>query len=324
MEANMTKKILLVLGTLVLAGGLGAPAYGWNNFGHMAVAYVAYQQLTPASKARVDALLQLNPDYQNWMMMIPEDASPSDKQMMVFLIAATWPDGIKGEYQYSDDGTNSGNTPDGAPSSQNTGYRDLLRHKYWHFVDTPFTSDGSALPAIPTPNAQERIALFRGVLASTGDDKLKSYDLAWLLHLVGDVHQPLHCATRVSSTDPGGDSGGNKEKLKCAGCAAHLHTFWDGLFGSGATPQAVIQPVIKAAKKLPAPDAGLAAKSDEKDWIAESFQAAQNTVYQPPVVAGNGPFTLTSAYKSKAKTLAKQRIALAGARLANLINTELK
>src|SRR3989442_15661388 len=161
--------------------------------------------------------------------------------MMVFLIAATWPDEIKGEFQYGDDGTNSGNTPDGTSSSQNTGYRDLLRHKYWHFVDTPFTNDGTALPAIPTPNAQERIALFRGVLASNSDDKLKSYDLAWLLHLVGDVHQPLHCATRVSSTDPSGDNGGNKEKASGQGRATGGHAVWGGLLGPGGNPPTAVQ-----------------------------------------------------------------------------------
>jgi hypothetical protein len=320
----MAKKILLVIGTLVLAGGLGVPAYGWNNYGHMAVAYVAYQNLTPAAKARVKDLLKLNPKYNEWVGWVPAGTSQPNTDMMVFMLAAQWADEIKGDSTYSDDGSNGGNTPDGAPSSQNTGYTDLLRHKYFHFVDMPFTSDGSALPAVPTPNAQERIALFRGVLASTSDDQLKSYDLTCLLHLVGDVHQPLHCTTRVSSTDPGGDNGGNKVKLNCSGCAKELHAFWDDLLGAGTSAQAVIKPVIKAAKKLPAADAVLAAKSDEKDWIAESFQAAQQTVYQPPVAAGDGPFSLTSAYKSKAKTLARQRIALAGVRLANLINTELK
>ena len=52
-------------------------------------------------------------------------------------------------------------------------------------------------------------------------DALKSYDLSWLLHLVGDVHQPLHASTRVSSTDPGGDAGGNLLKLNCAHCELH-------------------------------------------------------------------------------------------------------
>jgi hypothetical protein len=320
----MAKKILLMIATLVLAGGLCTTAYGWNTFGHMAVAYAAYQKLTPQAKTRVNDLLKLNPKYNEWESWVPANTPQADKDMMVFMLAAQWADEIKGDNQYSDDGTNRGNTPDGAPSSQNTGYTDLLRHKYFHFVDIPFTNDGSALPLIPTPNAQERIALFRGVLASTSDDQLKSYDLTWLLHLVGDVHQPLHCATRVSSTDPGGDNGGNNVKLNCTGCAKNLHAFWDDLLGKRATAQAAIKPAIKAAKKLPAADATLAAKSDEKEWIGESFQAAQQTVYQPPVAAGDGPFVLTGAYKSAAKTLAKQRIALAGARLANLINNELK
>jgi len=320
----MAKKILLVLATIAFTSGFIAPAYGWDTYGHMAVAYVAYQKLTPATKARVKVLLSENPKYNEWKGWVPAGTSPADADMMVFMLAAQWADEIKSDNSYKDDGTNNGNTPDGPPSSQNTGYTDMLRHKYFHFVDTPFTNDGSTLPPIPTPNAQERIALFRGVLASTSDDKLKSYDLTWLLHLVGDVHQPLHCATRVSAADPKGDAGGNSVKLSCTGCAKELHAFWDDLLGTGASAQAELKPVIKAAKALPAADPALAAKSDEKDWIAESFQAAQKTVYQSPVGSGNGPFSLTPAYKNAAKALAKQRIALAGVRLANLINTELK
>jgi len=200
----------------------------------------------------------------------------------------------------------------------------MLRHKYWHFVDTPFTTDGTALPPIPTPNAPERITLFRAVLNSSAADPLKSYDLVWLLHLVGDVHQPLHCATRVSSAQPGGDSGGNTVKLSCAGCPTELHAFWDNAVGKATTVQGAIKPVIKAAKKLPTADQTLAAKADAQDWVAESFQAAQQAVYQSPVMAGDGPFPLTSAYKSAAAKLAQQRVALAGARLARLLNNELK
>ena len=71
-------------------------------------------------------------------------------------------------------------------------------------------------------------------------------------------------------------------------------------------------------------EADLAGKSDEKDWIAESLMKAQQTVYAAPIATGDGPFTLTPAYKRNAAALAKQRVALAGARLANLLNTELK
>jgi hypothetical protein len=288
----------------------------------MTVAYTAYKQLTPTTRDRVDALLKLNPKYGDWSATIDTQvpgASSADKNLMIFMIAATWADQIKRDSTYTKDGSQGGNRPDGSPDpGKNTGYDDLLMHKYWHFIDTPFSTDGSALPAIPTPNAQDRIALFRSVLASTSADELKSYDLAWLLHLVGDVHQPLHASTRVSSTDTAGDSGGNLVLLDCSKC--ELHAFWDDLLGT----QSKLKSVMNAAKKLPKADATLAAKSDEKFWIAESFAESKSKVYAAPISAGDGPYTLTSAYKKAAGKLAKQRVALAGARLANLLNSELK
>ena len=319
---QFTAKVLKVLVCAALGLALSGPAFGWNDRGHMTVAYIAYKQLTPTTRDRVNALLKLNPRYSDWSATVDKQvpsASADDKNLMIFMIAATWADGIKRDSTYTQDGSQNGNRPDGSPDpGKNTGYDDLLMHKYWHFIDTPFTTDGTTLPAIPTPNAQERIALFRTVLASTSADPLKSYDLTWLLHLVGDVHQPLHASTRVSSTDPNGDSGGNLVKLSCTSC--ELHAFWDDLLGTSNN----LKTVVKAARKLPAAEAALAAKSDEKDWIAESFTESQQTVYAAPIAAGNGPFTLTTMYKKNAGKLAKVRVELAGARLANLLNTELK
>src|SRR5947208_13926955 len=100
--------------------------------------------------------------------------------------------------------------PDGPLSFQNIGFTDHYRHRCWHFIDTAFTQDNtSPLPATPVPNAKERIELFRPVLGSNDDD-LKSYDLSWLLHSAGDLHQPLHCATRVGQTQPDGDAGSSR------------------------------------------------------------------------------------------------------------------
>ena len=320
---QFTAKVLRILVCVVLLGVvLSGQAFAWNDRGHMTVAYIAYKQLTPATRDRVNALLKLNPKYSDWSATVDKEApgaSADDKNLMIFMIAATWADRIKRDSTYTQDGSQGGNRPDGSPDpGKNTGYDDLLMHKYWHFIDTPFTKDGTPLPAIPTPNAQERIALFRTVLASSSADRLKSYDLTWLLHLVGDVHQPLHASTRVSSTDLNGDSGGNLVKLSCAHC--ELHAFWDDLLGTDHD----LNTVVKTARELPAADAALAAKSDEQDWIAESFTEAQQTVYAPPITAGDGPFTLTTEYGKDAGKLAKVRVALAGARLANLLNTELK
>src|SRR5262249_595909 len=129
-----------------------SPVRAWNSFGHMEVAYLAYQKLTPAAKARAWSLLQLNPDFATWESTIPAGTSPADKQMMIFMIASIWADQIKSvppyKDRFSDEDPNNVNTPDGPTSGQNIGYTDLFRHRYWHFIDRPFSCDGTPLPPV--------------------------------------------------------------------------------------------------------------------------------------------------------------------------------
>jgi hypothetical protein len=324
-EATMKPKrrILVFVSVLILL--LSLPLFAWNGVGHMAVAYVAYQRLNPATKIRIAALLKLNPDYSNWVKQIPQGTSPQDQEMMIFMFAATWADQIKGEAEYSLDGApgSNGNIPDGASSSQNIGYRDKLQHRYWHFLDTPLSNDGTKLPSVPTPNAETQIVAFRKVLASSSaEDDLKSYDLVWLLHLVGDVHQPLHCVTRVSSNEPDGDKGGNTEKVTCSDCngATVLHALWDNVLAPGFDPAVA----LAAAKTLPQADSQSASNTETAAWIRESMDDARQYVYASPIGPGDGPFTITAGYYSAAKKLGAERIALAGARLASVLNSELK
>jgi hypothetical protein len=316
----MSKLRPLIAVTLCLVV-FSSTSQAWFGFGHMAVAYVAYQKLTPEKKTRVATLLKKNPYYNTkWKALIPAGTPSDQRDLMLFMIAATWPDEIKSDSKYVNDGTSGGNRPPSGPTAwQNTGYGDLNRHKYWHFIDTPFTQDGTApLSAIPSPNAETEIAIFRQTLTSNSSDKLKSYDLVWLLHLVGDVHQPLHSSTRVGAADLEGDNGGNNVKL--AAPSSELHAFWDGLPGDSSN----IADVITYGKTLAAADPLLAKKADASDWIKESFDIAQTTVYSTPIGTNDGPFTITPAYKAKAQTIAAERVELAGERLANLINDELK
>jgi S1/P1 nuclease len=298
-----------------------ATSQAWFGFGHMAVAYVAYQKLTPEKRVRVAKLLKKNPYYKTkWQALIPAGTPADQRDLMLFMIAATWPDEIKGDSSYVNDGTDGGNRPPVGPLAwQNIGYSDLNRHKYWHFIDTPFTQDGTTpLTAIPSPNAETEIAIFRQTLGSSRTDKVKSYDLVWLLHLVGDVHQPLHSSTRVSAADLQGDNGGNNVKL--ADPSKELHAFWDGLPGDSSK----VADAIAYGKTLAAADPMLAQKADASDWIKESSDLAQTVVYSDPIGATDGPFTITPEYKAKAQKIANERVALAGERLANLINNELK
>ena len=324
------KLAVLALSLLILA----VPAFAWNDEGHMAVAYLAYQRLQPATRARVNALLKLNPYYSKWRAALPTSISSADADRMIFMIAATWPDQIRTDPAYKDDGPNHGNSPpSGSEAARNIGYADHLRHKYWHFIDLPYSQDGTKLPPVPSPNAETQIAAFRRALSSNASDDVKSYDLAWLEHLVGDIHQPLHAITRVSKNKPDGDAGGGLDMLCASPCGNSLHWFWDRLVGSQSGIEdpghhldlaMEANSAISAAQALSAADPVQAAKMQEHDWVQESFNLAKQYVYVGPVGPGPGPFTLTSQYYAAAKRVAEQRIALAGARLGNLLNQELK
>jgi hypothetical protein len=313
----------LVIRLALLAVSVACSAvYAWDGYGHMSVAYVAYQKLTPQTRAKANALLKKNPDYPNWVKMMPSGASPADKNLMAFMVAATWPDRIKKAPGYHEDNPAKGkHSLCGAASSQNVGFNDHFRHRCWHFVDVPFTQDNTPhLPATPVPNAEERIALFRPVL-SGNDDDLKAYDLPWVLHLVGDLHQPLHCTTRVRKGQLDGDAGGNSTKIKKGLLSSTpLHSYWDDVLGTGES----LTKIIKASKQLPAASAMPALDLNVNDWVNEGVALAKNSVYVKPIGAGGGPFKLTQKYKTDAKTLAKERVALGGERLANLLNAELK
>ena len=302
--------------------------HAWGPIGHMTVAYVAYQNLTPAAKARVRELLKLNPDFANWEKQIPARTSADDHDRMIFMMASVWPDDIKGEAQYSDDGSEGGNVPGGPASSQNIGYSDLLRHRYWHFVDTPFSPDQTPLPPIPAPNAQTQIVAFRAVLSSSQPDELKSYDLVWLIHMVGDIHQPLHAVTRITAAHPKGDAGGNLVKL-FGDAFSNLHSYWDDLPGADCKfcndkVQCANRAMVFGKTIEPAGKAGR--NLDAAVWVRESFDDARTKVYRDPIGAADQQYTIVPAsqYEEQSYVLAKGRIAVAGARLAEVLNAELK
>ena len=300
------------------------PARAWDDFGHMEVAAAAFKKLHTTTKQNVARLLKMNPRYTNWIV----GARRGDAERMAFMRAATWADSIKIDPRYKDD------TQAAPTAGQNIGYGDLLRHAYWHYIDQPVSPDRTPLVPAPVPNVATQIAAFRSALTAAGtSDDVKSYDLVWLLHLVGDVHQPLHCVSRYDDGDPQGDRGGNLVRITgntpppvcddpryCPfGPPNEQHAFYDDIVGAGYA----VGPVEEAADHLPAPDARLAAVSDEKVWIQEGLDLAQSSVYVLPVGVGDGPFPITPEYQKAAADLGRRRIALAGARLANLLNASL-
>ena len=203
----MRKPHRLIALALLTILTFSVPSYGWWGLGHMAVAYVAYQKLTPQKRNRVDVLLRLNPDLPNWLALLPPDTSKKDERLMIFMIAATWPDRIKEDSKYSDDSDiDGGNTPTANPPTvrilatmisliTSTGILKIcrLRRMARHSI------------RLQCQTRKPRSIYFVRCWLRTSPTHLKSYDLSWLLHLVGDVHQPLHCTARF----------GNDEKWRC-------------------------------------------------------------------------------------------------------------
>ena len=265
-----------------------------------------------AAKAKADALIKLNPDYQTWIAGV----APADQAAAAFVHAATWADDIKK--------TGSGYVRDdviAADAADNKGYTELIQHDYWHYYDTPFCTDGTPTKPAPAVNALTQTTLLTAALGSNEADDLKSFDLVWLEHLVGDMHQPLHATSRFSKDEPKGDAGGNAEKVQVGtDTPTHLHQVWDGLLGDAGTPA----DAIAAAATLPADDATAAAIADPAVWLSESFAIDKSDVYQGIGDDPNTTYAIDAAYLAKAKNIALAQASLAGDRLASLINAALK
>jgi S1/P1 Nuclease len=292
------------------------------------------------------------PGYQEWVKDLPAGLSPDDQNLYLFMRAATWPDSIK-HVGFTDSDT----APVGVTTDVNIGYTDTKSHGYWHFIDAGLASDDSAVPATPVPNVATQIVALRQAIGSDESDDLKSYDMVWLEHLVGDIHQPLHGTVRYFAGK--GDEGGNLVVIKMPlsmkkafegtlskDAPTELHAFWDDLPGEGEPA-----PALPHAKSFAAPLANAptdkVADADPSDWAVESFTIAKSDAYASPIGAGPTPaashiakaktaraksgkastssdYLITTVYYRRAMQVAKDRVALAGARLAKLLNENLK
>lgn len=304
----MKSKLLIA----ALAMAISSPAHAWNDKGHMTVAAVAWSQMTPKARDEASRLLKLNPHYARWIINVV----PADRDRTAFMRAATWPDKIRGEYD------DEGFEPIDPPASWNKGYSDRHVHSYWHYKNIPFSPDGTAIEQPSAINAVSRIKLFAETIGNPGaSDDVKSYDLSWLIHLVGDIHQPLHASERFTEVTRRGDNGGNSVKVcttrvSVCGEGGSLHSFWDGAIGNGRT----IKAALTSAQRLPATDPDEVAIQDPDDWASESFDLSKRYAYAAPIGVGRKPFSLTGGYEINAGSIAEKRISLAGARLARKLN----
>lgn len=272
---------------------------GWGAGGHMMTASIAFTRLNPRARAKANELLAIKID----------PASITAKSLN-FINAAHWPDDLR-------------------PFSEFDKFKPL------HFIDQPFSTDGTALPSgVPEPdNIVKALEDNVNILKTSTDKKAQAQALRFIIHFVGDIHQPLHCATRVSSANPQGDRGGNLVSIKVPATGktlkkTNLHSYWDGGIGTfpktgqnfAPPPLSAIPAAVKTAKRgNPAndPKIKLDNPTDYMGWANESFELAKTVAYDG-IENGSKP---DAKYRSNATKVARQRVAWGGYRLAALLNS---
>jgi hypothetical protein len=311
---------VFVAAALLLA--LSHPAVAWNATGHEVVAELAWNDLKPAVRDRITALLKEHPLYA--AQLVPNGAAPDapDLPLRVFMRSATWPDMIR------------------------SGRAREYHHPEWHYVDNPILAEGMDRNAIEVPPLGDKIEpgkppqnILQALEWATA--KLKQPDapaaekaiaVCWIAHLVGDIHQPLHACEFFSPDYPKGDRGGNLWMVKYHGVVTNLHSFWDERLGGYMTWTLVDAVARKTAERNPRATLEKELTVTKwTDWAAESFTLARDTVYAGGKLKGvtressnanQGATTpeLPEGYDQAANDAARLRVALAGYRLADLVN----
>jgi hypothetical protein len=284
---------------------LAAPAPAWNGTGHRVIAAIAYDRLTGQARAQVDGLLRKHPDF----------ATLSGRE--AFLAASVWPDTIKSDSRFYDD-----TRPNARPTPLLPGFPSMARHTNWHYIDIPFSPDGTPLKPPQSPNALEQLRRILKILGPA--DAEAYYDLPWLIHIEGDVHQPLHCTSRFLKSQPDGDAGGNSVFVNPG---RNLHALWDDIVGA-ETSDAFINRMAAGitADYVQQHGAHPRLARDPKRWIDEGFQLAKSEVYTFGTETGSRehPVALPAGYEINARRVARVQLAVAGFRLADALNRKFK
>ncbi|MDO8273518.1 MAG: S1/P1 nuclease [Gammaproteobacteria bacterium] len=319
---------LALLGLLLLGQcGLVSMAHAWDATGHRLSAYLTWDILPQETRAELQRLLEQHPRYQeDFLDQMPANvlaASDTEKARWTLGQAAIWPDMARG-----------------------LGGDALIRYNRpnWHWVDGAWIRGGGRQGNVyvGTPS----LAPIYGVTAESitheddatnvvlaldynlsvlraadSPDAQKAVALCWVLHLLGDIHQPLHAGALMSSEMfPHGDQGGNGIPT----LGGSLHSTWDDALHY-LPFDGTLQRMVVTAQQTDVQGLDL----DSSAWLQESRKVLLEFVYPDEIKARvlrserrNTPLesvALDEDYISRMQTIAEDRVTLAGMRLARLM-----
>jgi hypothetical protein len=266
-------------------------AHAWGPQGHRTVGAIADQLLTPQAHELIAQLLAGDLD---------KYGNPSGRTSLEQV--SVWADELRG-------------TP-GA-------------HGTWHYDNVPACGREPKQDYCRTGQCNseqlKRLLLVLGDRRATARERNEA--LKWVVHLVADLHQPLHAADN-------GDRGGNEVQVALAGLRTRgrisLHKAWDADLVQRALNSSNRQqppPDIAAWAREAQQLLGEAGQGTPDGWASESNNLARNVAYHYAGFACNsrpyGLIVLDRQYVADAQALVRERLLLAGARLAKLLNQTL-
>lgn len=308
MKKNIRKALALSLTALIFIFNLPAKTFGWGTEGHQIVATMAEKLLTTQARNKINGLL---------------NAAPHAGETMVSV--ALWADTIRGI------------EPGKRPETPN-----------WHFVDIPLGEDDydASRDCPETTNgscAVSALVMFQDILAQKKKSyfernaPLPRYEASkFIIHFVGDLHQPLHCITDTR-TDPEGDRGGGTKKVKWFNATGkNLHGIWDtDILRRNMQGQSTAQYANSLFNSLTAAEKNMAKPSNSttptvisrgtiEDW-AEACHEIGESAYSDLGTAGQGGvFNLGQNYYDAHRSQVDAQLKLAAIRLARILNENLR
>lgn len=291
----------LFIAALLLLIGVNH-ACAWGEKGHEVIAQVAWHYISPEARHQIELLLKND---------------SSGLTATDFASEASWADAYR-------------------DSDRNTTKVRYEQTRRWHYINLAL---GSINPALDNPSVSRAcygspplqpkqhaadgpakacivdkidqfIAELKSPKAST-EQRLRA--LQFLIHLVGDLHQPLH----ASDND---DNGGNEVRVSAKGYKrGTLHGYWDSAAVSqlGRKTETIARKLITQTGQA---QLEIWRQGKARDWAFETFGVARNSVYRElPVADENGVHTLDDEYVETAKIITSQQLMKAGVRLAWLL-----
>lgn len=317
-----------IFSALLLALSLPHSAIAWNATGHKLVARIAWEQMNATARRKVIAILKGAP--ADACLLDLQTTGP-DSQREFFVRVSTWPDIVR---------------PDERQGLEDTRACTRFHRRDWHFInffwkgfsgetdaDRPRDLTAVELKAIQRPdvNAVMLLGFFHPIVAcdkprcgTRPEDR--AVTLAWILHLVGDIHQPLHTSARVTADAPVGDQGGNLCKL-AQSSRFSLHSYWDGIVDlqmprpDNESDSAYIERVSRLIMQEH-PRSGISSRLQPlsfEAWSREGFDTTKAAIYPKTLVCGptHDPST---TYREAAFSISKKAIAVGGYRLGQLLS----